>query len=124
MAELAHKYDLKLLLHTCGNVLQLIPRFIDLGVDILDPIQPEATGMDPVYLKREFGSSLCFRGGISAQQILAKSSRQEVVDETRRVLDILAPGGGYILSPGHPVLQDDIPVENIITMYDTAYCNQ
>jgi uroporphyrinogen decarboxylase len=90
-------------------------------VDILDPVQPEATGMDPAYLKREFGSELCFRGGISAQQILARGSREEVRDETRRIIDILAPGGGYILSPGHPVLQDDVQVENIITMYETAY---
>ena len=121
MANLAHQHNIKLLLHSDGNVSGLIPRFIELGVDILDPIQPEAVHMDPVYLKREYGSELCFRGGISAQKVLATGSRQDVIDETERVLDIMAPGGGYILSPGHPVLQDDLPVENILAMYETAY---
>lgn len=121
MAELAHSHGAKLLLHSDGNITSLIPRFIEIGIDILDPLQPEAKGMDPKFLKREYGGEICFRGGISAQETLAFGNRQDVIDETRRVLDILAPGGGYILSPGHPVLQDDIPVENIIAMYETGY---
>lgn len=120
MADLAHRYGIQLLLHSDGNVTDLIPRFIDLGVDILDPIQPEADRMDPVFLKKEYGKDLVFRGGISAQRTLAMGTVQEVTDETRRVIDIMAPGGGYILSPGHPVLQDDIPVDNIIAMYAAA----
>lgn len=120
MSDLAHRYDIKLLLHTDGNVKALIPRFIELGVDILDPIQPEADEMDPVAIKQEFGREICLRGGISAQKTLAYGSRLDVIDETRRILDELASGGGYILSPGHPVLQDDIPVENIISMYKTG----
>ncbi|MCG8310870.1 MAG: hypothetical protein MI975_26005 [Cytophagales bacterium] len=120
MADLAHQYDIKLLLHTDGNVRSLIPRFIELGVDILDPIQPEADEMDPISIKHEFGRDICLRGGISAQKIMAHGSKSDVRDETRRILDELAPGGGYILSPGHPVLQDDISIENIITMYETG----
>ena len=90
-------------------------------MDILDPLQPEADEMDLAFLKSEYGRELCFRGGISTQRTLATGNWKEVKDETKRVMDILAPGGGYILSPGHPVLQDDIPVDNIITMYETAY---
>ncbi|MCG8306643.1 MAG: hypothetical protein MI975_04570 [Cytophagales bacterium] len=120
MADLVHKYGVKLLLHTDGNVSELIPRFIELGVDILDPIQPEADNMDAKVLKKMYGSELCFRGGVSAQNTLTYGSKQEVKDETRRLLDVMMPGGGYILAPGHPVLQDDIPVENIITMYQTG----
>ena len=120
MADLAHRYDLKLLLHTDGNVRSLIPRFIELGVDILDPIQPEADQMDPIAIKQEFGREICLRGGISAQKTLVYGSKHQVIDETKRILDTLAVGGGYILSPGHPVLQDDIPVENIISMYQTG----
>jgi len=119
MADLAHSYDIKLLLHTCGNVEMLIARFIELGVDILDPIQPES--MNPLAIKEKYGNEICLRGGISVQNIVSRGTVAEVEDETHRVLDGLKPGGGYILSPGHPVLQDDIPVENILTMYDTAY---
>jgi uroporphyrinogen decarboxylase len=119
MIDLAHDFNIGFLLHSCGNMKLLIPRFIDLGVDILDPIQPES--MDPVEIKKEFGNKICLRGGISAQHILTHGSVEDVKNETKRIIDHLAPAGGYILSPGHPVLQDDIPVQNIITLYETAY---
>jgi len=119
MINLAHDYNIYFLLHSCGNIKTLIPRFIELGVDILDPVQPES--MDPVEIKKEFGDHICLRGGISVQNILTHGSIQDVKDETKRIIDYMAPGGGYILSPGHPVLQDEVPVENIIAMYETAY---
>lgn len=119
LADLAHKHDIFFLLHSCGNVEPLIPKFIELGVDILDPIQPES--MDPIRIKKEYGSEICLRGGISSQQVLAHGSTEDVEEEVKRKLDGLMPGGGYIFSPGHPVLQVDIPVENIVTMYKTAY---
>lgn len=119
MIDLAHEYDICFLLHSCGNVKELIPRFIDLGVDILDPVQPES--MDPIEVKKEYGNQICLRGGISTQKTLTNGSVQDVKDETKRIIDHLAPGGGYILSPGHPVLQDEIPIKNIIAMYETAY---
>ncbi len=119
MADLAHSYDIKLLLHTCGNVEMLIPRFIELGVDILDPIQPES--MNPIEIKEKFGHLICLRGGISVQNIVSRGTVTETKEETKRIVEALKPGGGYILSPGHPVLQDDIPVENILAMYETGY---
>jgi len=119
LADLAHHYDIYFLLHTCGDVEPLIPDFIEAGVDVLDPIQPES--MDPAYIKKEYGQSICLRGGISSQQVLAHGSIRQVKEEVKRKLDILMPGGGYIFAPGHPVLQVDIPTENIITMYETAY---
>jgi len=119
MIELAHEYDMKLLLHSDGNIRKIIPRLIELGLDILDPIQPEA--MDPVKIKQEFGDRLCLRGGISAQQTLSRGSVEDVVAETKRILEHLAPDGGYILAPGHPVLTVDMPTENIIAMYETAF---
>ncbi|MCK5821952.1 MAG: hypothetical protein KAH17_08695 [Bacteroidales bacterium] len=119
MADLAHQYDSFFLLHTCGNIEPLIPRFIELGVDILDPVQPES--MDPGKIKKLYGKDICLRGGISSQQVLAHGTPKDVETEVRRKLDDLMPGGGYIFSPGHPVLQVDIPTENIITMYQTAY---
>jgi len=119
MADLAHSYDIKLLLHTCGNVEPLIPGIIESGIDILDPIQPES--MDPLNIKKKYGKNICLRGGISVQSILTYGTQDEVINETRRIIEALKPGGGYIFSPGHPVLQDDIPVENILAMYETAY---
>jgi uroporphyrinogen decarboxylase len=119
MADLAHCYNIKLLLHTCGNIEMLIPRLIELGVDILDPIQPES--MDPLAIKTKYGDRICLRGGISVQHIVSRGTITEVNAETRRIVEALKPGGGYILSPGHPVLQDDIPVENIMAMYETGY---
>ena len=119
MADLAHSYKLKLLLHSCGNVEILIPRLIELGVDILDPIQPES--MDPLLIKEKYGNNICLRGGISVQNIVSRGTVAEVKAETIRILTALKQGGGYILSPGHPVLQDDIPVENILAMYEAAH---
>jgi len=118
MAELAHKYDSKLLLHTCGDIELLIPRLIELGVDILDPIQPEC--MNPLEIKKKYGEQLTLRGGISVQNVVSRGTVEEVMDETQRIVEALKSGGGYILSPGHPVLQDDIPVENILAMYQTG----
>lgn len=120
-AELAHAHNCKLILHTDGNIRSIIPDLISIGVDVLDPLQPEAEGMNPVEIKQEFGSELVLRGGISTQHTLAYGTEEDVRNEVKRVLEIMAPSGGYILSPGHPVLQADVPVENIITMYDSAY---
>lgn len=119
MADLAHSFNIKLLLHTCGNIEMLIPRLIELGVDILDPVQPEC--MDPITIKEKYGSNICLRGGISVQDIVSRGTVKEVEAETRRIVEALKKGGGYILSPGHPVLQDDIPVDNILALYETGY---
>jgi len=119
MADLAHSYNIKLLFHSCGYVEPIIPKLIELGIDILDPIQPEC--MDPVEIKHKYGKKICLRGGLSVQNVISRGNREEVKQETIRIINELKAGGGYIFAPGHPVLQDDIPVENIITMYETAY---
>lgn len=119
--ELAHQYGIKLMFHTDGNVRRAIPSFIDWGIDILDPIQPEVPDMDADSLKREFGDRLAFSGGVSAQEILPSGSVSDVKQEVKRVLEALMRGGGYILSPGHPSLQMDIPPENIAAMYEAGW---
>lgn len=118
MCDLAHKHGMKLLLHTCGNIESIIPRLVELGVDVLDPIQPEC--MDPLYIKEKYGKDICLRGGISVQNIVSRGTVDEVESEARRIAETLKIGGGYIFSPGHPVLQDDIPVENIIALYEAG----
>jgi len=117
---MAKEYNIKVLLHSDGNIRPIIPILIDLGVDILDPIQPEAKDMNPKEIKEEFGDKLCLRGGISVQKVLSKGTEHEVREEIKKRIEQLAPGGGYILSPGHPVLQVDIPTKNIIAMYEAA----
>jgi uroporphyrinogen decarboxylase len=93
---------------------------IDAGVDMLEPIQIRAEGMDPAGLKRDFGEHLCFYGGVDLQQILPKGTPQQVADEVRRLTGILGEGGGYIIGPGHTYIQPDTPLPNILMMYETA----
>ena len=119
-AALAHKYDIKLLFHSDGNILDAIPSLISWGVDIIDPVQPEVPEMNHGNLKREFGGDVCFSGGVGAQEILPRGTVGDVVVETRRAIDQLGAGGGYILSPGHPSLQLDVPPENIVAMFETG----
>jgi len=111
--------ECKLMLHSCGAIYPFIKDFIDCGIDILDPIQPLATGMEASRLKEEFGETLSFCGGIDIQNLLPFSSTQEVRNETRKKIMELGHGGGYILKPAHFV-PDNVPPENILAMVDTA----
>jgi uroporphyrinogen decarboxylase len=120
VAARCHKHDKKFLLHCCGAVRPLLPMIIDAGVDMLEPIQIRAEGMEPAGLKRDFGKHLCFYGGVDLQHILPKGTPPQVADEVRRLTDILGKGGGYIIGPGHTYIQPDAPIANILIMYDTA----
>ena len=113
------KTKAKLFLHTCGSIHQLIPGLIDIGLDVLNPIQPLATNMDIVGLKRDFGERLCFHGGIDIQRLLPHGSREEVEAEVRRVAQVGGKGGGLILAGAHNI-QADIPPQNIIAMFEAA----
>ncbi len=114
------KADVKVLYHTCGSIYPIIPDYIENGVDILNPIQPRAKDMQAARLKKEFGDKLCFHGGFDIQQILPYGTTEEVVEEAKRLIRELAPGGGYIFAPAH-CIQPDVPPENIVTMYDAAF---
>jgi uroporphyrinogen decarboxylase len=121
LVAIAHKHEKKFLLHCCGAVRPLLPMIIEAGVDMLEPIQVRAQGMDPQGLKREFGRDLCFYGGVDLQQILCQGTPAQVADEVKRLVDILGQDGGYVLGPGHTYIQVDAPFENIMAMYETAY---
>ncbi len=116
----AHRHGKKFLLHVCGAVRPLLPQIIEAGVDMLEPIQIRARGMDPAGLKRDFGRDLCFYGGVDLQELLCKGTPAMVRDEVRRLIDILGADGGYILGPGHTYIQVDAPLDNIMAMYATA----
>jgi uroporphyrinogen decarboxylase len=103
--------------HSCGNVRPLIPDFIELGVDILNPIHIRAAGMEPAALKRDFGRDLVFwGGGVDTQGVLPHGTPVEVRDDVRRNLEALAPGGGYVFNTVHNI-QPDVPPANIMAMY-------
>ncbi len=106
-------------LHSCGSVREVIPDFIECGVDVLNPVQVTAAGMDSKELKQEFGKDISFwGGGIDTQHVLPHGSAEEVRDEVRRRIDDLAPGGGFVFATVHNI-QGDVPCENIITMWES-----
>jgi uroporphyrinogen decarboxylase len=112
--------DAKLWFHTDGAVAPLIPDLIDLGIDILNPIQVTAAGMDDTArLKKEFGRDIVFWGGIDTQQLLPFGTPADVRADVRRRIGDLAPGGGYVVNSVHNI-QGDVPPENIIALFDTA----
>ena len=115
------KTQAKIFFHCCGSARPWIPDLIDVGVDILNPVQTSAAGMDPVGLKRDFGKDITFWGGAcNPQGALAFGTPEQVIDEVRRNIDALAPGGGFVLANVHNI-QNLVPPENILAMFDTAY---
>lgn len=117
--QLAKKFDLKLMLHSCGGIRTLIPDLIGLGLDILNPIQPEARGMEPEELEREFGRDLCFHGSLDVQKSLPSASREEVRAAVKTSCQVLGRNGGLILAPTHN-FQRDIPLRNILALYEAV----
>lgn len=108
----------KLFFHSCGNVRPLLPDFIEVGVDILNPVHIRAAGMEPVALKRDFGKDLVFwGGGVDTQGVLPSGTLQQVKADVWRNIDALAPGGGFVFNTVHNI-QADVPPENIIAMWE------
>jgi uroporphyrinogen decarboxylase len=114
---LAKRHGRTVFHHTCGNVCPIIADLIDIGLDILHPIQPEA--MDILQLKREFDRHLTFCGGVRTQDLLPRGTPSEISAEVRRLKRDMAAGGGYILEPGI-TLQADVPLENMVAMIEEA----
>lgn len=115
----AKEYGLVTMHHSCGSIVPIIPDLIDIGVDMLDPIQVRAVGMDPAFLKGEFGSRMIFHGAVDTQQTLPYGSQDEVREEVRERIKILGKDGGYILTGSHDYL-DDISTANILALYSEA----
>ena len=120
LVDMTHSHGVKFLFHSCGAIRPLIEDLIEIGVDVLDPLQATADGMEPQALKDAYGSRICLHGGICTQHLLPNGTPEQVCDEVRRRVEILGAGGGYVLAPCH-VLQTDVPTENILAMSDTAF---
>jgi uroporphyrinogen decarboxylase len=120
LIDLGHAYNLKVMMHCCGSFLPLIPAMIEVGLDGLQALQPSTRGMDPNRLKAEFGDKILFNGCIDTQHVLIEGTVDSAREQTRKVLNIMKPGGGYVASPSHDYLLPETPVENVIAMYETV----
>ncbi|HRU05812.1 MAG TPA: uroporphyrinogen decarboxylase family protein, partial [Candidatus Brocadiia bacterium] len=104
--------------HSCGNVRGLIPDFIEIGVDILNPVHVTAAGMEPSALKRDFGRDICFwGGGVDTQGVLPRGAPAQVKEDVKRNIAALAPGGGFVFNTIHNI-QADVPPQNIMAMWE------
>jgi uroporphyrinogen decarboxylase len=114
------KTEAKIYYHSCGAVFDLIPDLIELGFDILNPVQVSARGMDTRRLKKEYGQDIIFwGGGVDTQHVLPFGKPEEVADEVKRRIDDLAPDGGFVFAAVHNI-QALVPPENIVAAFETA----
>ena len=117
--DLASAYDVFVMMHSCGSSSWAYEDFIEMGIHVVDTLQPEATNMAPEYLKRTFGGRLAFHGCISTAGPVAYGTVGEVISDCKRTLEIMMPDGGYCFAPTHQ-LQDNSPTENVVAMYETV----
>jgi len=117
LISVIHHFSLKYCHHSCGGIRPIIPDLIEIGVDILNPIQPRAAGMDPKELGKEFGKDIVFFGGIDEQKTLPNGTIEDVKAEVRQRIEELGKFNGYIVSPSHD-FQPDTPIENILAIYE------
>jgi uroporphyrinogen decarboxylase len=111
--------EAKIILKSSGSIAQFIPDLIEIGVDVLSPLQPLASGMEPRELKRKFGNAVSFLGGFDIQGLLPFGDTEAIRNGVRLLIDECAPGGGYIFSASY-VIQCNTPPENIVAMFDAA----
>jgi uroporphyrinogen decarboxylase len=114
------KTNAKLFYHSCGATFDLVPDLIEIGFDILNPFQVSAKGMDTKRLKATYGKDITFwGGGVNTQHLLPFGKPEQVVDEVKRRIDDLAPGGGFVFAAVHNI-QPFVPPANIVAAFDTA----
>jgi len=119
--DLCHEFGIKVFHHDDGAIRPFLPDLVEMGIDILNPVQSACPGMEMEGLKRDFGGKLCFHGAIDNQKVIPFGTPEEVRQAVRHAIDALASDGtGYILAPCHN-LQAVTPVENIAAMYDEAW---
>ena len=114
--NLARHHGKPVMMHSCGSIYRLIPRLIEIGLAILNPIQPSARLMEPERLAAEFGGSLTFHGGIDVQQFLPRANPAEVQEKVAWTCEVLGRNGGYVLAGSHHI-QADTPIENVLAVY-------
>ena len=119
MNKMLHDHGITIMYHTDGAVMEAVEGLVDMGIDILDPLQFDAKGMDPRLLKNRWGGKISFHGGVSVQKTLPFGSVDDVRAEVRERIAVLGKGGGYILAPSHAV-QGGTPPQNILAFLEEA----
>jgi uroporphyrinogen decarboxylase len=117
--DVGREYGALVMFHSCGSSSWVFDRWIEMGVEIIDTLQPEAVNMEPDYLKATYGDRLAFHGCISTAGPVAYGTPDDTVKNVRDTLATMMPGGGYALAPTH-LLQDNSPVENVVAMFEAA----
>jgi uroporphyrinogen decarboxylase len=120
LTRLAHDYGLKVMMHCCGSFTPLMPTMVEAGIDGLQALQPCTPDMMPPNLKARFGSKLLFNGCVDSHHVLIEGTPELVRKKTQEVLEIMKPGGGYVVSASHDYILEETPVENVLAMFDTA----
>ena len=118
--DIAHQYGIPVMYHTCGDVKQFIPDFIECGLDILQSLQPRATNMDIKKLKQEFGKDISFQGGMDIQHTLPLGTPADVREMVRYAMESAKAGGGYIICTAHNI-QIDTPIENVTALFEAYH---
>ncbi len=118
--DIAKAHGKRMMIHSCGSSSWAFNDFWEMGISIVDTLQPEAANMAPAYLKKTYGDRFSFHGCISTAGPLAYGSVEDTVNNCREILDIMMPGGGYAFSPTHAI-QDNSPLENVLAAYNTAH---
>jgi uroporphyrinogen decarboxylase len=119
IVDLAKSFNLPVMIHSCGSNSWAFDDFIEMGINAIDTLQPEATRMEPRYLKERWGNKLAFHGCISTAGPVATAGPEETVANAKAILEIMMPGGGYMFAPTH-ALQDDSPTANVVELYRAA----
>jgi uroporphyrinogen decarboxylase len=117
---LTKSYGVYVMMHCCGSSSWAFEDFIEMGIHVVDTLQPEAKNTSPEYLKKTFGGRLAFHGCISTAGPVTYGSVQDTINNCKSTLEIMMPGGGYCFAPTH-MLQDNSPTENVLAMYETAH---
>jgi len=117
--DLAHDFGCKAMMHSCGDSHEIMPTFIERGLEVLDAMQPEPAGMDPETIRAQCKGKLAFCGLISTQDTLPFRTEEECRAEARHRLDVIAKGGGYIFAPAH-CIQPDTPLNNVLAVFEEA----
>jgi uroporphyrinogen decarboxylase len=120
VVDLGKAYGIPVMIHTCGSSSWAYEDFIEMGIGVVDTLQPEAAKMSPAYLKATFGGRLACHGCLSTAGPLAYGTVEDVVTDVRQTLEIMKPGGGYVLAPTHS-LQDNTPTENAVALFAAAW---
>jgi hypothetical protein len=120
LCRLGHDHGKKVMLHCCGSYAPLMPALIEAGVDAVQALQPVTPDMQPAALKARFGAQLVLNGGVDSQHVLIEGTPELARQRTRELLNIMRPGGGYILSASHDYLLEETSVENVLAMFDAV----